>query len=503
MPNNKARETRIIESVTNFGITVDIKARKGQRNLVLEYEIGSDRVRKSARTEDLNKAKAKATVLVRELAKAQLGHELGIEVPADGNLDLKTLFQAFRAIRVPQLKDPRPGLTASYKGQLDVAMRALSACFGDSYELSHFDQNAIARFVSWRATPRNRAKMGVRAKGGVPPTEKTAARDLSLFGEIVNWAMCTKIKGKPLLLRSPILGLSLPSPKANRVQPVNSELRMAALRRAAPVAERIARENNCAENHAVPGYFSLFLELLADLGHRVSATGMLQRQDVLRSPAEVARVAARYGLEPETCARVWRWGAIHFRAGNDKLQRASLIPLSRRMRRRLDEHLGLMDQMGRISPQAYLLCMPTDPCRPLMGSSAQHVLREIERQAVLDGRPLEHLERGMAHPLRRRFRSIRAGRFDDALVAVAGGWTLAGAGADASAMNVSYLKFPPESLLHCIEFDPIRDLDQDSCPPGVKIRVKLDRAETATAAMAGVAMDVAQTRQAQPFLDVP
>lgn len=477
MPSNHniaTREQRTLATVNSFGYTVHIKERKGQRNLSLEYEVNNDRLRRSAKTPDLEKAKTKATVLARELAKVVLGRELGLELPDDGRLSLETLFAHFRNKRMAQLRKPRPGHTASYAGQLDVAMRAMTACLGGAFRLADFDQNTIARFIAWRIDPANRFRLSGKNKGGVPPSRKTAARDLSLLKEITAWATSTRVDGRPLLRDDPLRSLDLPSPRTGRLRPIISEERLRAMRDAAPLAEAAARRNTAAHNHGVPGYFPLLVDLLAELGHRVTATGLLQRRDVLRTPREVAEIAALYGLQPEVCAREWRWGAVHFRGGNDKMGRASLVPLPRRMRERLDSHLAVMDDLGRKTPGAYLLCMPSNPDKPLVGSSANHVLLSIEKAAASGGIPLAHLRGGVALPFRRRFRTIRAGRFDDALVAIAGGWTLAGAGADPSAMNQSYLVYPPESLLHCLEFDPAGDLTDESLPPGVKIKVHLE-----------------------------
>ena len=472
------RELRTLATVEAHGFTVCIKERKGQRNLCFEYEVNDDRVRRSAKTPDLEKAKSKATVLARELAKVVLGRELGLDLPDDGRLSLEVLFAHFRRKRMPRLKKPRPGHTASYAKQLDVAMRAFTACLGSSFTLDGFDQNTVAYFTEWRIDPVNRFRLAGKNKGGLPPTRKTAARDLSLMKEITAWATSTRVAGKVLLRDDPIRSLDLPSPKTGRLRPIMSEERLRAMRDAAPRAEAAARTNNAARNQGVPGYFPLLVELLAELGHRVTATALLQRRDVLRTPREVAEVAARYGLQPEACARAWRWGAVHFTGGNDKMGRASLVPLSRRMREQLDNHLAEMDALGRKAPDAYLLCMPSNPEKPLVGSSANHVLLSIEKFAVSGGMPLTHLKGGLAHPFRRRFRTIRAGRFDDALVAIAGGWTLAGAGADPSAMNQSYLIYPPESLLHCLEFEPARDLTDDSLPPGVKVKVHIENEDT-------------------------
>lgn len=477
MAQTVSRASRTLAVISAFGFGIDVKARKGQHNLVLKYEVHGSRVRKSAGTDDPDTAKTRATVLARELAKLEFGEELGLELPDDGQLDLHTLFGQFRRVRMPQLKAPRAGHTASYKGQLDVAIRVMTECLGRSFKVFDFDQNTVARVIAWRVDPANRFRISGKNKGGVPPTEKTAARDLTLLREIVNWATRTRVRGQPLMSRNPLHGLKIPSPKAGRMRPISSEARLRSMLTAAPRSEAQAREEFLGCNQGVPGFYSMLLHLLADAGHRVTATGLLQRQDVLRTSRDVAEAAALYGLQPEDCARSWRWGALHFRRGNDKQGRPSLIPLSRRLRRRLDAHLRAMDKLGRIAPDCWLFCMPTDERRPLVGSSANHTLKNIESAAVFDGGPLPHLRGGMAHPFRRRFRTIRAGRFDDALVAIAGGWTLRGAGADPSAMNSSYLIFPPESLLQCLEFDTMRDLHEGSFPPGVRIKVNMTEDE--------------------------
>jgi hypothetical protein len=464
-----SRTSRTLASISAFGFSVDIKARKGQRSLVLEYMDNGERVRKSARTPDLDKAKARATVLAREFAKLEFGEAFGLEVPDDGQLDLETLFALFRRVKMKHMKPPRAGHTASYKGQVDVTMRVMTMCLGGSFKIADFDQNTIRRVVAWRIDPANRLRISGKNKGGVPPTEKTAIRDLTQLREIVNWAIRTRVNGRYLMTRNPLHGLKLPSPKAKCLRPISSEQRLTSMLDAAPKAEAAAREAFKGRNHGVPGFYAMLLHLLADAGHRVTATAMLQRQDVLRTSQDVAEAAALYGLQPEDCARTWRWGALHFRHGNDKMGRTSLIPLSRRLRRLLDAYLLAMDLLGRTAPDIYLFCMPTDELRPLVGSSVNQVLRNIEKAAVFDGGPLTHLKGGMAHPFRRRFRTIRAGRFDDKLVAIAGGWTLA----DPSAMNTSYLIFPPESTLQCLEFDPVRDLNENSFPPGVRIRVNM------------------------------
>ena len=463
------RTSRTLDTISAFGFGVDIKERKGQTSLQLEYEVNGSRVRKSARTADPDTAKTRATQLARELAKVEFGEAFGLEVPEDGQLDLDTLFSAFRRLKMKHMKPPREGHTASYKGQVDVTMRVMTLCLGGSFKLSDFDQNTIRRVIAWRIDPANRLRISGKNKGGVPPTEKTAIRDLTQLREIVNWAIRTRVNGRYLMTRNPLTGLKIPSPKAIPLRPISSQQRLTAMLDAAPRAEQASREAAMGRNLGVPGFYTMLLHLLADAGHRVTATAMLQRRDILRTSHEVAEAAALYGLQPEECSRTWRWGALHFRYGNDKVGRTSLIPLSRRLRRLLDAYLLTMDQLGRTAPDSYLFCMPTDELRPLVGSSVNQVLRNTERAAVFDGGPLTHLKGGMAHPFRRRFRTIRAGRFDDRLVAIAGGWTLA----DPSAMNASYLIFPPESVLQCLEFDPARDLNEDSFPPGVRIKVNM------------------------------
>ncbi|MHB1071736.1 MAG: hypothetical protein ACYC3Q_02825 [Gemmatimonadaceae bacterium] len=469
---SRNRTGRVVSTVSRLGVEITIKERQGQRNLVFEYDANGRRVRQSSGTNDSTVAENKARVLALELAKVLHGTELGLELRESDEVTLGDLFESFRAIRMPLLKEPREGLTASYKGSLAVAMRAFEGSLGRNFKLRDFDQNTLDRHVRWRADPGNRRQSISLHRGGRPPTAKTGAKDISLLSEIINWGMRTKVGGRPFLRSNPIEALKRPSHREDRRQPVASEARLQALLEAAPRAEQTARENNSATNHLVPGSYLCFLRLLSDYGHRFTATGLIQRQHVLLTAADVAEAAARLGLQPEECARAWPWGAILYPAPNEKHARPSLLPLTRRARDYLLRHLEAMDGAGRTSGRCYLFCLPSDPTRPLVGSSAAHLLHNIEGAATLDGRPLVHLENGLAHPLRRRFRSVRAGRFDDALVALAGGWKLASIG-KASVMNEAYLKYPPESLLYCLEFEPIRDLGQRSLPPGVLVDVKV------------------------------
>jgi integrase len=489
---------RIVDSVRHLGLKVDIKARKGTSKLQLETRVEvngkSRRVRRSAKTSELEKARENAHALANAiLARLTGGADLAAAVKQQRGEDLTLgdLFDVYREKRIPLL-------TKDHARRMQKAMGCLEATLGRDKVVAHISQLDVDHHVARRkaggirytGTHRDGSTYTIQIAGG---RNAGCHDDIARLSIICNWALTVKPRGVPLLAENPLNTLRLPPRERNPKRPLMNADRYGVMLAVADRAEWELRTNGIGRrgpkvlpnepdaersggvprkrstgDHMPPGFVKLLLRVARETGHRRGAIAGLRIGDILLDRKAVREALARIGAN-ETLANGWPFGAIYWDKKLDKQEYDRIIPISKRLRDALVEYLATR---GTMDPEAPLVPSTTDPTACIVPDQMSHVFDRIEEVARDQGYELPNVSQGAWHMFRRLWRSERVGFFHDKLVAFCGGWSDGGAGRDEmETMNTCYLQFQGRAHYLCVEFDPVRDAPLDGRVPGVNVIV--------------------------------
>jgi len=129
-------------------------------------------------------------------------------------------------------------------------------------------------------------------------------RQLQLLVSILHFGEAHRVNGRPLLSRSPLVGVQIPQER-NPMRPVATDERYRKLLEVADEVEPLGR-------------FRCVLSLARECGRRINAIVNLRPTDVLLSCEQIEIALAAVGAPTEWAAH-WPHGAIRWRAEFDKM----------------------------------------------------------------------------------------------------------------------------------------------------------------------------------------
>lgn len=378
--------------------------------LYLEYydEAGAKK-RVALGHDDLTKGK----IAANELAAALLKHE----GPRSEQLTLRTLFDNYE-------REVTPAKSPSTQAHDKRTRILFEKCWGGGALVENLDRRDWDRYIQQRRTGALRHAGDARTVSGV--RNRVIEYDLRFLLAVCNWAETVRVKGRPMLERSPFRGFPLPveaNPKRAVVTDEEFNRLTVAASELATLAKAPTRKG--LENQKKPWKdVDLYLLLVHETGHRCTAVARLRWSDV--------------DLEK---------GLVTWRAEFDKIGVEHTVPLSETAKAALkaasDELQTARRQAGHIE-DGWVFPSPTNPEQPVRRDVLRDAWQKLEKLAKLE----RVAGRGW-HSLRRKFATDRQ---DQPLKALcrAGGWK------DHNTVMKCYIQPDEETLRAVVERRPIK-----------------------------------------------
>lgn len=361
------------------------------------------RKRISAETTDRAVAEANARALAREIARQGL---LGVEPES------LTLCQVFDAY------DSHKGhtLEGQWKRAAESRRRLFVSAWGDipvaSISQTSVDSYSSKRRRTWAETHEDRG----------PLRDGALDCDFRWLSSVFNWAHKHKLpSGRRLLADNPLHECKWPRESRETIRrPRTSQARYVATLEQSAAIDSMGR-------------FRLALVLARRTGRRIDAILNLATSDVLLTKERIVARLALLGHNVED-ADAMTFGAIHWRADNDKQGVDRVSPIAEDVRTELERYLSANPRVGDVP----LLPSVRDPALPLRRSTATKWLARAERMAKLP-----KLTGALWHAYRRSWSTDRK-HLPDVDVAEAGGWT------GTKAMKMAYQGSTPDGVLAAV-----------------------------------------------------
>jgi hypothetical protein len=400
-PKRRKLWSRTIEE---SGVSVRLYEREPGGLIYRDVWNGDARDRKSLGHADRKLAEQQARELARRVADLRhTGH--------GGAVTLGQLWALYQQHRVPLVTPIRQRTVRGYYGLLESHI-------GRDFHVENLTQHHVDAYANAR---RSGALESPKKRGSRPGVRDGSIRsEVQLLVSILHFGEAHRVNGRPLLSRSPLLGVQIPQER-NPLRPVATEERYGKLLRVADAAEPLGR-------------FRCVLSLARECGRRINAIVNLRASDVLLSTEQIVTALAAIGAPTEWAAH-WPHGALHWRAEFDKMGYASVTPLSALARAAIDTYLTRNPRAGDVP----LFPELRDPSRCASRDIAEHWLRQAEKKAKLP-----RLARGGYHAFRRQFASERRHLADTDVMAAAGWRSVA-------VMRKSYQHTDAEGLLSAVE----------------------------------------------------
>jgi len=501
-----AKGSKIIETVRagNGAAVVHIKERTDNRGWRYYAEFPhpetGKRTRPSLQTDDLDEARRNAQELADELLiLLDQGSPEDLARVSQYRVTLGGLFDEFRRVRMARMLT-KEGKATPHHINLDRVIRVSEAIIGRDQLVCETGEDQVDAYkamrraggvtVAARCLPEQLDRWVLPADEVTlgPSGARTITGELRLLSVIFNWGARRKVpggRGRTMLSSNPFKGTCLSAGYSEPRRPMMSDDRFAALMKHAPEAERVIRgeirykeEDSNGESMITRierreprfpdmphGYMKTLLMVARGTARRIGSIRGLRVRDILLTEEAVRRKLIELGW-PEEWAGAWPFGAIHWDPEFDKEGYSRVIPISARLHAELVTYLR---GLGTIDPNAWLFPAPSRRDRRIGNGQVWRWLRKVEAVARWNGVDLPRLLHGAFQPHRRKWRSERAERFADKLVALVGGWSAFKNSSEA--MNQGYLQFDPRALYLCAEFLPQRDLSPERPVAGVNTAV--------------------------------
>lgn len=338
--------------------------------LYLEYrdEVGVKK-RVALGHDDLTKGK----IAANELAAALLKHE---GPRREEELTLHSLFDNYE-------REVTPTKAVTTQAHDRRTRTLFEKCWGASAVVKNLDRRDWDRYITQRRSgalrPEGRgAKAKEKREAGVK--NRQIEYDLRFLLAVCNWAETVRVKGVPMLERSPFRGFPIPV-EANPRRPVVSDEEFDRLTAAAKQLAALARKptRKGKENQNKPWKdIELYLLLAHETGHRCTAVGRLRWSDV----------------DVEN-------GLVTWRADFDKIGVEHTVPLSQpatdALKRAAEEFRAAQKDAGRIG-DGWVFPSPTDAEQPVRRDVLRDAWQKLEKAAKL-----ERIAGRGWHSLRRKF----------------------------------------------------------------------------------------------------
>jgi hypothetical protein len=452
----------ILKTVTVVGVKVDIKRRRGTPNLQLEALLTRDgqeeRLRRSARTADLDRATRAANALALEVAKL-----LGVQIPKvaeclvarGADLTIGEVFDAYRELRCKYL-------TRETARAIITTMTYFSWAWGRDTRVADINQPLVDEFVAVRTRGISAPELSIRSAEGVALS--TIHSQLCRLRTILNYVGGLRHEGRPVLAGNALAGICFPDPGPNVRRPVANARRYALYLEFEPLLyARLEREHTRLRIPIPRGMYRLLLVLTRETGHRIGAIRRLRFRHLLLMEEQVrSALAEAGGFHEEDWVESWPAGAIYWPPDTDKKKYARVTPVSRRVRSEIDQYIA---RYYNGNPDAYLFPDPWHPRRCLTAGLAWKWMGVLEEMIRDRGHSFPKLVLGQYHPFRRMWRSERSGAFDPKLIKMVGGWAVD----SGSAMDDHYQWFSPVAAFLCVEFNPAVHRTAANLIPGVNV----------------------------------
>lgn len=318
----------------------------------------------------------------------------GTKADAAGILTLGALFDRYEERRTKHKKGSQPAEDRR-------RMLIWETVLGSDRDVQTIGPADMDDFVRDRAAGTIVLPARTKKKPGLQRnvSDGTIGADIVFLNTVFNWAHRVRLAdGKRLLLENPIDDYKRPKAKNPR--------------QAVATYDRFLKVRAHANAVDPQGLFQAFMDLVEDLGWRVSAIRQLKREDI---------DGRKTKTEP--------WGRIKKRGEFDKEGRDMWIPLSSDARRVLDRIPVL---------SGWLFPSPKDQARAWGRFHARNLLKRAEEAAGLDA-----LDGAAFHAYRRKWATERK-HLPTKDVAFAGGWK------DLRTLERAYQQVDPHTLLSVV-----------------------------------------------------
>lgn len=302
-------------------------------------------------------------------------------------LTIARLFKLYRRHRLPQKSE---GEQKVNKRQMKAWQRFLGP--GKAPEKISLRE--------WETYTENRSSGAIDARGRPVEEEKrrpvrarTVAKDLDFLSHVLRWATRWRDdNGRYLMSENPVRGFEVPREKNPR-RPIASQDRYEAIRAHTDEVTMVVTWNGRKEE--VRSHLSEIFQLVNHTGRRISSVCALRHSDLRLDRTESAP-----------------FGAIRWRASEDKMGYDSVVPINEKAREAVERARTRNPGIG----DAPLFPAPENRQEPIRKDVTDKWLREAEELAEL-----EPQEGGLWHPYRRKWVTERK-HLPDRDVAEAGGW---------------------------------------------------------------------------------
>jgi len=403
-----ARKKQWSKIVEHHGVRVRLYERAGSSSVW--YSIVAEdgrKVRKSLETGDRAVAEDRAKAIAAGVASERINPG---QAPDTLSLD------QLRAVYVRER-----GSMLSERRLVEVrrAFRLLVEHLGRDFRVSDLGPHQVESYSAARRTGTLAATWG--RNGGGKVGASAVLREIEILHAALNWAERFRQNGKPLIMRNPIRGVSVPA-EVNPARPVATRRRF----------EKLVEQ---ADGLDASGAFRVMLNLGWYTGRRLGSIVGLRASDILLSAEQVSRALADSGRE-EYLAEHWP-AAIRWAAESDKEGVEWIVPIPDVLTATLTAYIRRRGLVG----GALLFSAPTDPTKPLSKETSHYWLREAEKRAKL-----LHQRQGGWHAFRRAWATARK-HLPLQDVMAAGGWR------DPGALQRAYQHADGETLRRVMEAD--------------------------------------------------
>lgn len=334
----------------------------------------------------------------------------GTEELQRGDIKLGLVFAAYERHRSSRKSE---GERKEDTRRIEMWTRVLGA----DQDPHRINVGQVERFIDLRTTGAIDSR-GHRVSDPKKRRSVRAARagtDVLWLRWTLDWATRWRDReGRYLMRENPVRGVKVPKEKNPR-RPVATRDRYEKLR--AKSDEVMMEVQWAGETEEVRSHLSELLDLAVGTGRRLSALCRLRYADLRLERTETAP-----------------YGAIVWRAENDKMGRETVAPIGPEVREALDRVIRERPGVG----SAPLFPSPKDRSRPIRGDVARKWLVEGERLAKLKSQ-----DGSLWHAFRRLWATERK-HLPAADVARAGGW------ANAVTLQLVYQQPDPETMLRVV-----------------------------------------------------
>jgi hypothetical protein len=265
-PKRRKLWSRTIEE---SGVSVRLYEREPGGLIYRDVWNGDARDRKSLGHADRKLAEQQARELARRVADLRhTGH--------GGAVTLGQLWALYQQHRVPLVTPIRQRTVRGYYGLLESHI-------GRDFHVENLTQHHVDAYANAR---RSGALESPKKRGSRPGVRDGSIRsEVQLLVSILHFGEAHRVNGRPLLSRSPLLGVQIPQER-NPLRPVATEERYGKLLRVADAAEPLGR-------------FRCVLSLARECGRRINAIVNLRASDVLLSTEQIVTALAAIGAPTE------------------------------------------------------------------------------------------------------------------------------------------------------------------------------------------------------------